>query len=69
MSEVYKSVELVGVSSKSFDDAVRVAVKRAGATMRELQWFEVLEERGYIKGDEVNEFQVKVRIWFGLDDA
>lgn len=69
MSEVYKSVELVGVSSKSFDDAVRVAVKRAGSTMRELQWFEVLEERGYIKNGEVNEFQVKVRIWFGLDDA
>jgi flavin-binding protein dodecin len=28
---------------------------------------EVLEQRGYIKGGEVQEFQVKVRIWFGLE--
>ncbi|HET7276290.1 MAG TPA: dodecin [Longimicrobiaceae bacterium] len=69
MSQVYKSVELVGVSGDSFDDAVRAAVKRAAATIRDLQWFEVLEERGYIKGGDVNEFQVKVRIWFELDEA
>lgn len=66
-SQVYKSVELVGTSSKSFEDAVRVAVRRAGETLRELQWMEVVEQRGYIKGGEVQEFQAKVRIWFGLE--
>jgi dodecin len=48
MAQVYKSIELVGVSPNSFEDAVRVAVKRAGETMRGLQWLEVLEQRGYI---------------------
>ena len=67
MTQVYKSVELVGVSPKSFDEAVRVAVRRAGETMRGLQWLEVLEQRGYIDGHEVREFQVKVRIWFALE--
>jgi dodecin len=64
---VYKAVELVGSSNQSFEDAVRKAVHRAGETLRELQWMEVLEQRGYIKGGEVQEFQVKVRIWFGLE--
>jgi dodecin len=66
-NNVYKAVDLVGTSSQSFDDAARMAVRRAGETLRDLQWMEVLEQRGYIKGGEVQEFQVKVRIWFGLE--
>lgn len=67
MAQVYKSIELVGVSGQSFDEAVRLAVRRAGKTMRGLQWLEVMEQRAYLKGGEVQEFQVKVRIWFELD--
>ncbi|HEV2148985.1 MAG TPA: dodecin [Longimicrobiaceae bacterium] len=64
---VYKSLELVGTSAQSFDDAARVAVKRAGESMRDLEWMEVVEQRGYINGGEINEFQVKVRVWFKLE--
>jgi dodecin len=66
-NNVYKSVELVGTSAQSFDDAARTAVRRAGETLRDLQWMEVVEQRGYIKGGEIHEFQVKVRVWFGLE--
>jgi dodecin len=68
MSEVYKSVELVGVSEQSFDDAVRIAVRRAGTTLRNLQWLEVMDQRAYIKGGEVQQFQITVRVWFELED-
>lgn len=68
MSQVYKSIELVGVSSESFEAAVRSAVTRAGDSMRNLRWMEVLDQRGYIKGGDIQEYQVKVRIWFELDD-
>ena len=67
MPEVFKSLELVGVSEVGFDDAVRVAVKRAGETMRNLRWLEVMDQRAYIKGGDVQQFQVTVRIWFELD--
>lgn len=67
MAQVYKSIELVGVSKQSFDDAVRVAVRRAGESVRGLQWLEVMEQRAYITGGDVQEFQVKVRIWFELE--
>lgn len=68
MSKVYKSVELVGVSATGFDDAVRVAVRRAAESMRHLQWLEVLEQRAHVDGGEVREFQVKVRVWFELEE-
>lgn len=67
MAHVHKSVELVGTSGQSFEEAVRVAVKRAGETVRNLEWMEVMEQRGYIKGGEVREYQVKVKIWFSLE--
>ena len=35
--------------------------------MRNLQWLEVLDQRAYIKGGDVKEFQVTVRIWFELE--
>ncbi|HEX2188462.1 MAG TPA: dodecin [Longimicrobiaceae bacterium] len=66
---VYKSLELVGTSAQSFDDAARVAVKRAGESMRDMEWMEVVEQRGYIKGGEINEYQVKVRVWFKLEEG
>jgi dodecin len=69
MSGVYKSIEMVGTSPNSFDEAVRVAVRRAGETVRELEWMEVVEQRGYIRGGEVNDFQVKVKLWFKLEDG
>ena len=69
MGGAYKAIELVGTSEQSFDDATRSAVRRAGETVRDLEWFEVLEQRGYIRGGEVREFQVKVKIWFKLDDS
>ena len=67
MSGVYKSIEMVGTSPNSFDEAVRVAVRRAGETVRDLEWMEVVEQRGYIAGGEVNDFQVKVKLWFKLE--
>lgn len=67
MADVYKSIELVGVSKQGFDDATRVAVRRAGETMRSLRWLEVLDQRAHIDGGDVREFQVKVRIWFELE--
>ena len=66
---VYKSLELVGTSPQGFDEAARTAVKRAGESMRDMEWMEVVEQRGYIAGGEINEYQVKVRVWFKLEEG
>ena len=67
MGGAYKAIELVGTSEQSFDEAARAAVKRAGETVRDLEWMEVLEQRAYINGGEIREFQVKVKVWFKLE--
>ncbi len=67
MGGVYKSIEMVGTSRESFADAVRHAVKRAGETLRLLEWFEVVEQRGYVRENDVVEFQVTIKLWFKLE--
>ena len=47
--QVYKVVELVGSSTSSIEDAIQTAIKRAGQTLRNLQWFEVVQTRGHIE--------------------
>jgi flavin-binding protein dodecin len=69
MSGVFKSIEMVGTSSESFEDATRAAVKRASESMRSLEWLEVVEQRGYIDGGDIREYQVKVKLWFKLEGA
>lgn len=68
MTHTYKITEIVGTSSKSFTDAVNEAVNRAAKNLRNLGWFEVIEQRGLIKDGQVVEFQVTVKIGFRLDD-
>jgi flavin-binding protein dodecin len=68
MSEhVYKVVELVGSSPTSTEDAIRSAVERASATLRRLDWFEVVETRGRIVDGKVGHFQVKLKVGFTLE--
>jgi len=68
MSGTYKKIELVGTSPVSFAEAVKVAVVEASKTVRHMNWFEVAEQRGFIKDGKVAEFQVTVRIGFKIED-
>ena len=67
MAGIYKKIEVVGTSPDSFADAVKNAVQGAGKTVRHMNWFEVVEQRGAIKDGAVLEFQVTIRIGFKLE--
>jgi flavin-binding protein dodecin len=66
--QTYRVTEVVGTSEVSIQEAVRNGVSRAGQTLRNLDWFEVTEIRGWIKEGEVGHFQVGMKIGFRLDD-
>jgi len=68
-NHVYKTVELVGSSPNGSDDAIRNAITRAGATVRNLRWFEVLETRGHVENGQIAHWQVTIKVGFTLDDA
>lgn len=69
MSHVYKKIELVGSSREGIDDAIRRAIEKASETVRNLDWFEVQEVRGWIDDGQVQHTQVTVQVGFRLEDG
>ena len=70
MSEhTYRVTEIVGTSHEGVDQAIRNGVTRASQTLRNLDWFELVEVRGAILDGEVNHYQVTLKVGFRLDDA
>lgn len=67
--KVYKLVEIVGTSSRSIEDAVAGGVERASKTLRNVDWFEVVEVRGRVENGKVAQYQVKLKLGFRLDEA
>ena len=64
--KTYKLIELVGVSETSIEDAIQSAIARANQTLKNLDWFEVVEARGLIQEGKVSQFQVKLKVGFRL---
>lgn len=67
MSHVYKKIELVGSSRDGVDDAIRQAIGKAGESVRNLDWFEVKEIRGWIQDGEPQHTQVTLQVGFRLE--
>jgi flavin-binding protein dodecin len=64
---VYKVTELVGSSTEGVDQAIRNAITRASATLRNLDWFEVKEMRGHIEDGQIAHIQVTLKVGFRLE--
>ncbi len=65
---VYKLIELTGSSKTSIEEAIQNAVNKAAETVRNMRWFTVTEQRGYIENNAVAYYQVTVKIGFTLED-
>ena len=66
-SHVYKILELTGSSPTDIEDAVNTAIAKAGETVRNMQWFEVVETRGHIQDGKVAYWQVTLKLGFTLE--
>jgi dodecin len=61
--------ELVGTSGESVDDAIRNGLQTAGRTLRNLDWFEVEQIRGYLgHSSDVKQYQVTLKVGFRYDE-
>lgn len=68
MSEhTYKKVEIVGTSKTGVDSAIQNAIEKASQTLKNLDWFEVIETRGHIVDGKVSHTQVTLKVGFRLD--
>ena len=66
-SHVYKTLELTGSSTTGIEDAVNTAIGKANETVRNMQWFEVVETRGHIRDGKVAYWQVTLKVGFTLE--
>ena len=64
--DVFKGVTIAGTSNESFSDAIKIAIERAGQTIRDLRWFEVREQRGAVRDGQI-EYQVTLEVFFKLN--
>ncbi len=60
---VYKVIELIGTSGKSWEDAASAAVKTARESLRDLRVAEVVEQDIDLDGDDLT-YRVKLKVSF-----
>ena len=65
---VYKLIDLVGTSPTSIEEAVQNAIAKAGESVREMRWFEIVETRGVIDANRGAEWQVTIKVGFRIED-
>ena len=65
----YALTEYVGTSREGVDEAIRGAIQRASKTQPHVDWFEVVQVRGYVRDGEVDHFQVTLKVGSRLEDV
>lgn len=68
MESVYKVIELVGTSPKSFEDAARNAVETAAKSLQDIRIAEVAEFDMKVEDGKVVAYRAKVKISFKYKD-
>jgi dodecin len=64
----FKVIELVGSSETSISKAIDRAISKAGESVRQLGWFEVIQIRGRIESGKIDSYQVTLKAGFKLVD-
>lgn len=66
---IYKKIEVVGSSKTSIEDAIQNAIAECSKSIKNMNWFEVVETRGHIENGKVGHFQVTLKIGFRIENS
>ncbi len=61
---VAKTSEITASSSKSFEDAIRAGIRKAGETVKNIEGAWVKEQKVVVKKGEVEEYRVTMKVTF-----
>jgi flavin-binding protein dodecin len=64
---VYRVFEVIGTSTKSWEDAATSAIKMASKSLRDLRVAEVIDQDLVIDNGKVEAFRTKLRVSFKLE--
>lgn len=65
----YKKVEVVGSSRNSIEEAISNALESCSKSIRNMEWFEVLETRGHVVDGKVAHYQVVMKVGFRIEGS
>jgi len=59
-----KIIEIIGISSKSFDDAITQALEKASKTVKGITGFEVIKHLASVEAGKVKHYKVNLKLAF-----
>lgn len=65
-SGAIKVVEVIGISSKSFDDAVTQAVKKASKSIKGITGVEVVKHSAKVEGGKLVQYKALCKLAFAV---
>jgi flavin-binding protein dodecin len=64
---VGKIIELVGTSTRGFEDAINEAVRRSSRTVKNIRGVDVVGQKAIVKDGKVTEYRVNLKLSFGVE--
>jgi flavin-binding protein dodecin len=64
---VGKIIELVGTSSRGFEDAINEAVRRSSKTIKNIRGVDIVAQKALVKDGKVIEYRVNLKLSFGVE--
>lgn len=64
---VIKSIELVGSSPDTFEDAVNTAIQEAKETIRNIRRVKVDDLEVLVENDKIVSYQAKIKLYFTVE--
>jgi len=59
-----KIIEIIGISSKSFDDAIVQALSKASKTVKGVTGFEVIKHMASVENGKIKQYKVNLKLAF-----
>ena len=69
MDSVYKIIELVGTSEKSWEDAAATAIKRAAGSLKDLRIAEVVKLDMHLDDGEIVLYRARLKVSFKYHES
>jgi flavin-binding protein dodecin len=66
-SGAIKVIEIIGISEKSFDDAVNQAVKKASQSVKGITGVEVIKHSAKVEDGKIIQYKANVKLAFAVD--
>ena len=67
-SSIYKVIEVIGTSEKSWEDAAKSAIEKASKSIKDLRIAEVVSQDLKIEDDKVVAYRTKVSLSFKIKE-